>query len=70
MKPVLAFLWKCVENPKTTAAGVALIGSGIGILINDPSSVSLVTPGNPILLILTGIGFVVGADQPDPKVLP
>ena len=66
MKSVLAFFRNCINNPKTTATGIALVASGVGVLVNDPSSVALLSPGNPVLLILTGAGFLFGADQSAP----
>lgn len=60
---MIKFLQNCVANPKTTATGVALIAAGATALINTPEAVAVVGPGNPVVLILTGIGFVLTADQ-------
>lgn len=59
MKSVLQFLRGCVQHPKTSAAGVASIATGIALLVHDPASI---LRGEPVLAILLGVGLLLSAD--------
>lgn len=63
IQKVLAFLEKCVDNPKTSATGFAMIAAGVVAIVHNPASLAVISPENPLVLILGGIGLVSAADQ-------
>jgi len=59
IKSIGAFLRSCIDHPKTSAAGVALIAAGVTELVHNPASI---LTGTPIMAILGGLGLLASAD--------
>ena len=58
-KSILGFIRSCVAHPKTSAAGLGMIATGIAAIAHEPNS--LMT-GAPEGLILGGIGLLLAPD--------
>jgi len=58
MERVWEFFKAVVQNPKTSATGVALVAAGVSML--KTASLDAVAPG--VTAVLTGLGFILSAD--------